>query len=415
MSATIITSPPFSKSFTLQLQLTDSTTSSFDMSALEEVEVPTQSTNLKKQSHSEPSNPDEEVYTILGTRKATKKIINDDEPLVDTTEALQLKSKKTERMQKRQQKKLKKTLVQSDTKSFLELPHELLHEVFSYLLPSDMIRLQRLNKATAAFIQENESTIARQIIQRRYWVLARSLPLPVPLEQVPPQAQASLQSQKWQDRLQIHKKPYQHVRSIDPRQFCTCMTCVIAWNTLCVVLDLAHFQKHFNNREPLPTIARGTDPKWNSDLTSFNAGLVEKAVRSPLHYACILQTHLATTVGTINRQYRVGKKTSAPNPKRLYHLSPADVESQTDEFLERSGPPTLDFPFHRDRYHYIEAYVPNRGWSKMQGRWMYQYASPRKVHESDLEWTMRYYKPDPAPVVSKDIECLTTGAEEMKV
>ncbi|CZT23286.1 uncharacterized protein RCC_08997 [Ramularia collo-cygni] len=356
--------------------------------------------------------PDEEVYTIE-TRKPTKKIFDDDEPLVDTTEALQLRSKKTERLQKRQQKRLKKTTVQSDTKSFLELPHELLHEVLAYLLPSDIIRLQRLNKATAAFIQDNESIIARDIIQRRYWVLARSLPLPVPLSQVSLPARASLQSQKWQDRLQIHKKPYQHVRPIDPQQFCTCMTCVIAWNTLCVVLDLAHFQTNFNNREPLPIIPRGTDPKWNSDLIRLNAEIVEKAVQSPLHYARILEAHLATTVGTINRQYRVGKKTSAPNPKRLYQLSPIDVEDETDVFLERSGPPTLDFPFHRDRYHYIEAYVPNRGWSKLQGRWMYQYASPRKVHESDLEWTMKYYKPDPAPVT--DHGDLEKAIEEVRL
>lgn len=360
-------------------------------------------------------NPDDEVYTIVGPRRTTKKIIDDEEPLIDTTEALQLKSKKTERMQKRQQKKLKKTTVQSDTKSFLELPHELLLEVLGYLLPSDIIRLQRLNKATAAFIEDNETIIARDIIRRRYWVLARSLPLPVPLDQVSSLAQASLQSQKWQDRLRIHKKPYQHVRPIDPRQFCSCMTCVLAWNNLCVVLDLAHFQKNFNNREPIPMIPRGTDPKWNSDLTSFNAGIVEKAVRSPLHYARILQTHLATTVGTINRQYRVGKKTSAPNPKRLYHLTPADVEGETDEFLERSGPPTLDFPFHRDRYHYIEAFVPNRGWSKVQGRWLYHFAVPRKVHEGDLEWTMRWFKPDPAPATSKDTESLERKLEDVKV
>lgn len=359
------------------------------------------------------SRPDEEVYSIVASRKSTKKIVDDDEPLVDTTEALLLKSKKTERLQKRQQKKLKKTTVQSDTKSFLELPHELLHEVLSYLLPSDIIQLQRLNKATAAFIEDNENVIARDIIRRRYWVLARSLPLPVPLEQVSLPAQASLQSQKWQDRLQIHKKPYQHVRPTDPKKFCSCMTCVIAWNTLCVVLDLAHFQRNFNNREPLPIIPRGTDPKWNSDLICANAEIVERAVYSPIIYARILQMHLATTIGTINRQYRVGKKTSAPNPKKLYHLVSSDVERETDEFLERSGPPTLDFPFHRDRYHYLEAYVPNRGWSKLQGRWMYQFASPRKVHENDLEWTMKYFKPDPMP--SEDVTSLEKGMEAAKV
>lgn len=328
----------------LELQVT---TTSPDMSAVDELRALNPSGVPEKPGSSVASNPeDEEVYTIVGTnRKAYKKIVDEDEPLVDTTEALEKKSRKTERMQKRQQRKLRKTTVQSDTKSFLELPHELLHEVLSYLLPSDIIRLQRLNKSTAAFLQENEPVIARDIVRRRYWVLARCLPLPVPLDQVPALARASLQSQKWQDRLQLHKKSYQHVRSIDPKQFCTCMTCVIAWNTLCVVLDLAHFQKNFNDREPLPMIARGTDPKWNSDLISFNAELVKKAVKSPLYYACILQTHLATTVGTINRQYRVGKKTSAPNPKRLYLLSPADVEGETDEFLERNGPPTLDFPF----------------------------------------------------------------------
>ncbi|KAF2166278.1 hypothetical protein M409DRAFT_23470 [Zasmidium cellare ATCC 36951] len=336
-----------------------------------------------------------EAYTLIGPRKAAKKpvAVDDDEPLVDTTESIPLKSKKTERMQKRQQKKLKKTTVTSETKSFLELPPELLQEVLSYLRPSDIFRLLRLNKSTRDFIMDNEDLIAKDIILHRYHTLARSFHLPVPLAQVDPTAQAALLSKNWQDRLQIHKKPYQHVRVIDPAKVCTCMSCMLSWNNLNVVLDLAFFQRHLNNRDPIPMIPRGTYPEWNRKLVERNASIVEKAMRSPLHYAAILQIHLTTLVGTLTRQVRVGKKTC--HPRRLFHLSTADIESGTDRFLERSGPPSYEFPFHRDNYYSLEAYVPNRKWDREDQVWLY--ASPGKPHDNDLSWVVARFQPDLSP------------------
>jgi hypothetical protein len=79
-----------------------------------------------------------------------------------------------------------------------------------------------------------------------------------------------------------------------------------------------------------------------------------------------------------------------------------DVRAETDGFLERSGPPSLDFPFHRDGYYMLEgkfliscwigggrrltcvslAYLPNRGWNKDENRWMYL---PASQHERDVE------------------------------
>lgn len=333
-----------------------------------------------------------EVYTLIGPRKAAKKpaLVDDDEPLVDTTESIPLKSKKTERMQKRQQKKLKKTTVTSETKSFLELPPELLQEVLGHLRPSDIFRLLRLNKSTRDFVLGNESLIAKDIIVYRYHTLARSFHLPVPLSKVDETAQAALLSKNWQDRLQIHKKPYQHIRVIDPAKVCTCMSCMLSWNNLNVILDLAFFQRHLDSREPIPMIPRGTYPEWNRKLTERNASIVERAMQSPLHYAAILQIHLNTIVGTLTRQVRVGKKTC--HPRRLFHLSTTDIESGKDVFLERSGPPSYEFPFHRDNYYSLEAYVPNRKWDRDEQAWIY--GTPGKPHENDLSWVVARFQPD---------------------
>lgn len=328
--------------------------------------------------------------TVIEPRKISKKnvIIDDDEPLIDTTEALPLKSKKTERMQKKLQQKLKRTTVQSDTKSFLDLPPELLQEVLSHLLPSEIIPLLHLSKATRQYILENESAIAKDIIRQRYWVLSRCFFLPVPLDEVDPSAHAALKNPEWQKRLLIHKR-YQHIKTHPEDLVCSCSNCVCAWNDLCLILDLAHFQHHLSNRKPIPMVARGTNPQWNSELAERNGGKVLKAMRSPLCYAMILQTHLDTIVTTLTRQVRVGKKTY--HPKQLYHLSQQDIQSQSDAFLERSGPPSYEFPFHRDRYHYLEAYVPVRKWSKEEQKW--QYATPGMPHQNNLEWVVQHFTP----------------------
>jgi hypothetical protein len=328
-------------------------------------------------------------YITPHQRKPTKKtrIIDEDEPLVDTTAALPLHSKKTERTKKRLERKQRKAAEQPSPTTLLDLPPELLQEILGLLRPRDVLQLSMASQAVRAFVLENENTIARDIIRRRYWVLAQCFPLPLPFDDIDTTAKPALLSERRQNMLQIHKKPYQHVKGIDPLKICTCMSCVLAWNNLCMVLDLSHWQKNLGNRIPIEMIPRGTNPEWNQKLLDKHARIVEHAMNSRLTHAAILEKHLQSTVQTISRTFR-GKKTV--HPKRLYHLAPVDAEQETDEFLERSGPPSYEFPWHRDNYYGLEAYVPNRKWSKEKEKWLY-YAEG--LHERDLQWVKEKFTP----------------------
>jgi hypothetical protein len=307
---------------------------------------------------------------------------NDDEPLVDTTAALQLHSKKTERMQKRLEKKSKKKPA-SKPQSFLDLPSELILEVLTYLQPSDLFRLQRLNRPMNSFIRENEPTIARELIRSRYSILAKCFPLPVPFSTIDPTYHSALLSSKRQDLLAIHKKPYQHIKPLDPYAICTCMTCVFAWNNLCTILDLAHWQSSLDARVPITMIPRGASAPWNQELIETSAHRVETAMKSPLVYTALLAIHLDTTTRTILRRSKYIKVRPVLAEHRPYQLSLAEAARGSDEFLARKGAPSYEFPFHRDNYYNLEAYVPNRKWSSEEGCWKY-YAGTQ--HARDLEW-----------------------------
>lgn len=326
-----------------------------------------------------------------GLRKAND---SDDEPLVDKTAALTLHSKKLERKQKRQQKRSSRRKVHSDVKSYLDLPDELFSEILSHLLPSDVMKVSQVNHDTRDFILNNETWIARDIIERRYWILSRSLQLPVPANQLDAGKYAALLSPRWQARIGSNSRnPYQHVRRIEPQITCCCSTCHLAWNNLCVALDLAHWQKDLNSREPIPRIERGKFPAWNVKLLVENASIVEKAMYSPLMYARILEIHLATIVSTILRFAKYRRKGEAP-PPRLYRLTDKDIEQRSDAFLARPGPSSYEFPFWRDNYYGLNPYVPNRKWSKETERWLYPPPYP-KQHEFDLEWASRWFRQDP--------------------
>ena len=323
------------------------------------------------------------------------------DPLIDTTAKLALNSKKTLRLQRRAAKKQAIRKAHShDIQSFLDLPPELLLAVLGHLLPSDVSQLLRLNTSMRNFILQNESAIVEEIMSRRYWVLRQCFPLPVSMDLVPASSQQTLLSQGWQDRLRIHKNPYQHIKSMDPSKVCTCMSCVLAWNNLCIILDLAHWQANLENREPIPMIARGTNPEWNTELLQRNSDVVMKAMNSPLTYAQILQIHLETTTRTIirsGRWHKKGEKITTPRP-RLYHLTDAEAASGTDVYLERSGPPSYQPIFTRDNYYNVEAFVPNRKWEKDEQTWKY-YSKWPKPHENDLDWLRsRYLLPRPQKV-----------------
>ena len=319
---------------------------------------------------------------------------SEEEPLIDTTAILALHSKKTARVQRRQQKKHSAQKVHSDIQSFLDLPEELVLIVLSFLRPSDVFTLLRLNHSMQSFVLANERSIASSIMSRRYWILMQCFPPPVALEKVLAEARPALLSEHWQDRLRIHKNSYQHIKQIDPSSICTCMTCVLSWNNLCIILDLAHWQQNLDTREPLPIIPRGRNPEWNTELLDRHARIVTKSLFSPLTYACILQRHLDVTNRTIIRSgnwRKKGEKITAPRP-RLYHLTDAEVAAGTDAYLERSGPPNYQPIYMRDNYYSLEAFVPNRKWNKEEKRWQYYSRWPRP-HENDLAWLVARFTP----------------------
>jgi len=332
--------------------------------------------------------------------------LGEDEPLVDTTTAIPKNSKKTRRLQRQQKKKEAKS--SEKVQNFLQLPGELLMEILGHLRPSDVFQLSRLNKATREFIEDYEVSIANDIIEQRYWVLRRCFVLPRLLADVDSRSQAALFHPRREKMIEIHKKPYQHVRPPDNRIFCTCASCMMAWNNLNVALDLSHFQGHLDRREPIPMIPRGTQSDWNPALIEAHANVVEKAVTSPLIYASILEKHLETITGTLLRQTRrppqpkapmhrhnkpmlaVSSAMQSPPATMLYGIVEADAAAGDDRFLERPGKESYEFPWHRDNYYNLLAYVPMRKWSKLEQRWMYYAAG---AHERDLEWARKWFLP----------------------
>lgn len=176
--------------------------------------------------------------------------INKEEPLVDTTEKIPLRSKRTERLQKKMMQKKDKKRLHSEIHSFLDLPSELLMEIFTYLRPSDLFSIITINRSAKEYVEAHESIISEEIINIRYSILAKCFPLPVLLEDVDKSVHPVLLAPRHQQRLFIHKAPYLHIFPSDPNNTCSCMACVLAWNNLCLILDLAHWQKNLDAREP---------------------------------------------------------------------------------------------------------------------------------------------------------------------
>ena len=298
------------------------------------------------------------------------------EPLEDKTEALTIRSKRTERAQRKQRKP------KPPPRSLLDLPYELILEVLTLPRPSALFRLGRASKAHAALIAQDEPRLAQAVIARRYACLAKCFRLPVRIrdmrDAVDAQVFAAIQSHERQELLTIHKKPYQHIQPPDLTEVCTCLTCVLRWSALCLVVDFAHWQKNLDLGEPIPMIERGKQPGWNSDLIAANAAVVRRALRSPLWYACVLEAHLSSTTLSIRRH-----AANKGNKRRRFRMTADDVDAGTDVFLERSGPPTLDFPFHRDNYYMLEAFLPGRSWIAEEEAWVYV---PASQHDVDIQY-----------------------------
>ncbi len=333
------------------------------------------------------------VHYVSNAARKRQKVFTEDEPLVDTTAALAKNSKKTARLQKRLERKLARK-VHSEVQSLLDFPQELILTILGFLEPSDIFTMLRLNKSMQMLILDHERSIADDITKRRYWVLRQCFPLPVCMDNVPSVARPALMSGQWQDRLRIHKNPYQHIQHIDSSYTCTCMSCVLAWNNLNIILDLAHWQHNLETREPIPQIPRGRNPEWNIVLLAHNAAIATKAMDSPLTYARILQKHLNTSTRTIirfNKWRKKGESLTVQKP-RTYHLTDSEAAAGSDEFLERSGPPSYQPIYMRDNYYSVEAFAPNRKWDKEVQRWFY-YSKWPGPHELDLNWLVARFTP----------------------
>ncbi|KAG0651791.1 hypothetical protein D0Z07_1965 [Hyphodiscus hymeniophilus] len=114
---------------------------------------------------------------------------DDEEPLVDTTKALPLRSKRTER---RQKKRHQKEAASKQLATLWDLPLELLLDVLTLLRPSDIFKLSRVNHTLRDFIAREEHEIVRKIISQRYAVLAKCFRIPVLLKKVDEDAHPAL-------------------------------------------------------------------------------------------------------------------------------------------------------------------------------------------------------------------------------
>jgi hypothetical protein len=298
--------------------------------------------------------------------------------------SLKVYSRRTERQRKKQIKKLSKEMVDHHPPKpgIFALPYEIIVDILSLLRPSDLFRLSRTSHALQEFVTEQQGTLAHNIITWRYPSLQKCLRPPVLLDNVDSSLHPLLQNKKRQGMLDIHRRPYQHIQPFDPAFTCTCLTCILQWNALCLVVDFAYWQHFLERGEPIKMYPRGGQPPpWNEELIARNAHVVINALHNPLWYACILEAHLNSTILAIRRHSQ-----NKGNKRKRFDMTREDSQSGTDSFLERKGPPTMDFPFHRDNYYMLETFLPNRGWNGDEGRWMYV---PVDQHAKDLEMLRR--------------------------
>ncbi|KAI4691113.1 uncharacterized protein J4E84_003404 [Alternaria hordeiaustralica] len=308
-------------------------------------------------------------------------VSDDDEPLEDKTAALTLKNKKTERMKRKNAtRQQKRDAIVNITK----LPTELILETLKYLRPHDVLEFSFVNRRFHSIAEANANVIGDAIIARRYNILIKCLPTPRLLADVDAPIQTLLIDPARQKQLSIHNRPYQHIQSPDPHQLCTCLTCILTWNNLGLVLDFAHWQNHLDTGTPIPIIPRGQSPEWNQELVARNARIARKAVDNSLWHAAILERHLESTTRAIRRHSK-----NRGNKRVHVEMTEADAAEETDAFLAKHGPPSLEFPYQRDEYYMLEAYLPNRWWRKQESYWFY---TINGQHERDLELVQRFAK-----------------------
>lgn len=301
---------------------------------------------------------------------------------------LTVHSKRSERRRRKQQLKQPKPL--NSNLTLLHLPFDVLIQVLCLLRPSDNFRLARTCHPLHTFILDEYPTrIANPIIRWRYPSLEQCLRLPVPISDIAHEhTEALLDEERLQEwERDQRRRPYQHIKALDPRSVCRCLTCVLRWNVLCLAVDFAHWQGVLDTGDVLPVIPRGRQPEWNRNLLDAHAAVVEKALAgrhlaAKLWHAVILEAHLDSTVRSV-RRHRANKFNKRPH----FLMTDQDAASGTDAFLHAKGPPSVDFPFVRDNYYLLEVYLPNRSWFSEQGWWGHM---PAEQHDKDVEVIRRW-------------------------
>ncbi|KAK4245099.1 hypothetical protein C7999DRAFT_43350 [Corynascus novoguineensis] len=303
-------------------------------------------------------------------------------PVVDLTQPLALRSKRTERQRRKQQKRAFSTTPADQSTRLVDLPLELMMAILELLRPSDIFALLRVNKELRTFLLSNEAIIAQPIVRLRYPILERCLPRPVGLGNIESAIISLLKSPDRPD-LGSHRNAHQNIPPPDNTLHCTCMTCLVRWNALCAVIDFAHWQDHLDKGIPIPTIPRGTSPRWNQELLARNRRVALNSLTSPLWYARILEAHLDSTTRSIRRHSQ-----NKADQRRHYHINAADIRTGTDEFLQQNGPPTFDYPYARDLYYMLEVFLPGRSWISELQKWVYM-PQTQDWHETDLRILVR--------------------------
>ncbi|EAQ84292.1 hypothetical protein CHGG_10696 [Chaetomium globosum CBS 148.51] len=313
-------------------------------------------------------------------RSATSQDEDDDlEPVEDLTQPLALHSKRTERRRRKQEKRATSaSSAANQLRGFLDLPLELMMAILDLLRPSDIFVLSRVNHELRNFLLANEMIITRRIIDFRYPVLERCLIPPVLMENIDPAIQLLLKSPDRPDLALSHRTSPHNIPSPDNTLHCTCLTCMVRWNALCAAVDFAHWQDHLDKGIPIPTVPRGTVPPWNGELLARNRRVVLKALTSSLWYARILQAHLDSTTRSI-RRHSHNKADQRPH----FYMTDTDMRASTDAFLQREGPPTFDYPYSRELYYMLEAFLPGRSWIAASQKWVY-IKQTQEWHEMDL-------------------------------
>ncbi|OLN87838.1 hypothetical protein CCHL11_00090 [Colletotrichum chlorophyti] len=296
---------------------------------------------------------------------------------------LKVRSKRTERLFRKMKKKSAKSSASHPIHLF-DLPNEIILSIMGHLPPSDIFRFGRTCRPLQQLVRQHEAILSRKIISDRFSILEKCFRRPITLDEIDKILHERLQNKKRIEFLGTHRR-YQHIPKSDPFQLCTCLTCVLRWEALCVVVDYNYWQDDLESGKPIPVIIRGESPQWNQTLLKKTTDIVKRAIESPLAYAYLLEVHLRNTSTAIIRQ-----KENKGNRRPHFKMSKKDAESLTDSYLGGHGPATIDMPYHRDNYYMLEAYLPNRTWLTAENRWGY---APADIHDRDLDWVSRRYGP----------------------